>query len=239
MKQFIDDALKHYISGDYIQGISELTKVIEQGHASAEAYSLLARLQFGVGAYESALKNIDEARKLNSKNERLDLLQALAYQGIKDSRSSELILIGLTESRDIWISGMAQSYIYYLKRDYLNSYESLISADSADNNDNDPSINLFHASLLLLLKRYKESRDVLHANIKISPKNASNFIALGEVEYKLANYEKANDAYEDALQLDPKNIVTYRRLFWLDLRRGRLRSAWNRVRTAIQNAELA
>jgi len=71
----------------------------------------------------------------------------------------------------------------------------------------DASIEKEYALHLARQKRYEEAIQQANAALKVDPKPAESFTALGQVFDMQGSQEKAADAYESALKLDPESTA--------------------------------
>lgn len=229
----LDKAWTFYKEGNYEQACSFYQEAVRLSPFDANIRIALGRTYCDIKNYDLAMQAFNKAKEIDPTNVGSDLLVAWIYVQRGNSKKNLEILEALSnEQLNDSDHHLARGYLAFYRGDYSNALKYLQSATELD--PDDISTMSVTAQSLLHLGRNGEARDICLHVIDELPQSSAAWELLGVAEGQSGNYAAAVAAYQVSLERNSRNLMLYRKLFWLELRLGRWRSAWRRIGQAIK-----
>jgi Flp pilus assembly protein TadD len=173
--------------------------IIEEQPDFAPAYDGLGRVYFIKGDIEKATANFNQALRINPQ-----LWQSHNYLGIIKDKQKDYDkavfhykeAIALRPDIGLLYNNLGMSYL--LQGDYEKAVKAFNQA--LDKGETDPKITNNLALALIKLKRHEEALTVF----KLVDTDSTAYFKIGDIYFEEKNYPKAVEAFEKAVDLNPK-----------------------------------
>ena len=207
---------------------------LQQSPNNLEALKLLATMYGVIADFKNAILMSKKYHQLD-KND-AEVIYNLAFferQSLHFQESERWIKIFLELKPDSYEGWVALSEIQIKLRLFEKSLE--YSQTALKYQQNDPSIFFSRALCYKELKRYQEAIAELNLIKKLIPESLEVFIELGEIYNLLENFDLANECFNNALQISPKDLESLFIQTRAKLALGKLNDAFEDYNILINN----
>jgi len=220
--------------GRHAEAIEVWRSLLRQDPMLAEVRVAVGMAYLELGDADTGMRYYRDVLDVDPGHRQATLSVAIALIATGDRAGAAEMLRRLerdSESGAVAYGPLARLYLAALAKDYD---AVLAAADEALAYDPDaPDVHTLRAAALCVGERYAEAMSACLNALRIYPASVPALDLLLRCAYSLDNYATASSTFERVVALDPKPLWRYHMMFQWDLRTGRLRSAWRRLKQAI------
>ena len=212
-------------------------RAVSLSNGQAAARVCLGRVYRGTGRYREAAAEFEQAIEQEPTNDRAYVELATTYSRLGNPAQAEATYRRAIKLRPrYWASYNWLGVFYYQRAQYREAAEMFeqVVALAPDN-----ARGLYNLSAAYVGEgRYNDAITVLEHSIAVRPE-ATAFTDLGNAYFYLRRFQEATSAYEQAVKLDPGDMLLWWNLgdgyYWTPGKRGQSASAYQRAISLAEN----